>query len=76
MPYRKLETVLTDWRAAERHLAGAELDDDERVRLEGEVERLRQEYQRRLHQRPLDEAGRDVQPDLPPFPAARVSDSS
>ena len=76
MPYRKLETILTDWRAAERHLAGAEVDDHERVRLEEEVERLRQEYQRRLHQRRREDEGRDVQADLPPFPGAPISDLS
>ena len=45
MPYGKLaEDILNDWRAAERELATVDAYKDERLRLEKEIERLRDEY--------------------------------
>ena len=45
MPYGKLaEDILNDWRAAERELATVDAHKDERLRLEKEIERLRDEY--------------------------------
>ena len=65
MPYGKLaEDILNDWRAAERDLAIVDRDRDERLRLEQEIERLREEYHRLA-----DEAARQHQvEDVPPFP--------
>ena len=65
MPYGKLaEDILNDWRAAERDLAIVDRDRDERLRLEQEIERLREEYHRLA-----DEAAREHRvEDVPPFP--------
>jgi len=64
MPYLEIaQAILTDWRAAERDLTAVEGDKAEHLRLEGEAERLRQEYQRLL-----EEAARSMQSDLPAFP--------
>ena len=65
MPYGKLaQDILLDWRAAELDLAIVDMESDERLRLEKEVERLREEYRRLAA-----EAGRAHRiEDVPPFP--------
>ena len=67
MPYGKLaEDILNDWRAAERELATVDAYKDERLRLEKEIQRLREEY----HQL-ADEATRKHRVvDVPPYPPA------
>ena len=67
MPYGKLaEDILNDWRAAERELATVDAYKDERLRLEKEIERLRDEYHELA-----DEANRKHRVvDVPPYPPA------
>ena len=42
---RRLKSVLDAWREAERRLGSVTSDDPARPQLEGEVDRLRSEYQ-------------------------------
>ena len=67
MPYGKLaEDILNDWRAAERELATVDAYKVERLRLEKEIQRLREEYQQLA-----DEATRKHRVvDVPPYPPA------
>ena len=67
MPYGKLaEDILNDWRAAERELATVDAYKDERLRLEKEIQRLRDEYHELA-----DEASRKHRViDVPPYPPA------
>jgi hypothetical protein len=64
MPYRQLaESVLAEWRLAERRLAEVAPDSDAAASLGLEVERLRDSYQRLI-----EEANAAHLPEPPPLP--------
>lgn len=69
MPYRaRAATLLEEWRRAERHLVAA-TDDAEKLRLNGELDRIRAEYQRAV-----DEATAANAPVPEPFPVLPAFD--
>ncbi len=72
MPYGKLaEDILNDWRAAERELATVDAHKDERIRLEREIQRLRDEYNQLAEEATRKHRVVDVPPFTPELPEAR-----